>query len=223
MAKHMTKKGAELPSKTTYFKRSKLPAGLIHWSEAKKHIGEQVRLYGEVVDSYFNWEEYERWVSFPEIAPPPTFLEIGLPYPDKRRLRVVIWGRDRGKFKHPPNEMFDDTVVVFTGKPYLYKDMVHVQVSSPDDITVSEPIDGLYVDYFDSGFDEFSPDNVIVIEPTADELEEHRRRYSDWEDPELYGSGETTRNEWGEEVEVWSIPGTNSTMYFDEDNGWMVD
>lgn len=221
MPKHIAKRKLELPSKTTYFIESKLPVDTIHWSQAKMYIGEQVRVYGEVVETYFDWKEYERWVAIPDVAPPPTFLEIGLPYPNKERLRVVIWGRDRSGFKHPPDEQFQDAVVIVSGRPYLYKDTVHVQVSSPDDITKSEPIEGLYIDYFSPAFDEFSLDNVKVLTPSPEEIEEHRR-FSDWEDPELYGRG-TTRNEWGEEVEVVNIPGTYSSMYFDEDNGWIVD
>ena len=204
-----------------------LPEGLIHWSQAREHIGELVRVYGEVADTYFDWDEYERYVGYPEVEvePPPTFLEIGAKFPNKERLRVVIWGRDWNKFKRPPDKQFENTVIVITGIPYLYKDMVHIQVSGPEGITKTTPIENIYV----------SPNYAKLLGiygrtkpvfPRAlarAERERRRRMYERWEDADLYDGGDYTVNEWGEPVEVVSIPGTNSTMYFDEDNGWIVD
>jgi hypothetical protein len=65
-------------------------SGLIVWDEARNCIGWQLWVTGTVV-RHFN-------------ARPPTFLDLGLPYPDPGRFNVVIWPQDLWKFQPPPSQ-----------------------------------------------------------------------------------------------------------------------
>ena len=121
------------------------PSGAIHWSESKQHLGDRVSIYGEVKSTFFNWKEYERYIGFPEfdMKIPPTFLEIGETYPSKQLLRAVIWGENRKRFPKPPDELFRDSTVIITGVPYMHNDIVCVQLSAMEDVSIVDPIEGL--------------------------------------------------------------------------------
>ena len=51
-----------LPKEDALINEALLPEDVIHWSQAKNHIGENVSIYGEVASTFFNWKEYERFV-----------------------------------------------------------------------------------------------------------------------------------------------------------------
>lgn len=206
-----------------------LPDGVIHWSEAREHIGELVTIYGEVASTFFDWDEYERWVGYPEarVEPPATFMEIGARHPNKKLLKVVIPGEHWSKFERPPSEQFENTVVILKGTPYIHEGIVHIRITSPRDIVETSPIPELYVSPDYKWLSELGREVRPVF--YADRrlrlrLSRYRDEADDWEDPELYDNRVVVTDEWGEEVDAWTIdaPGVHVQMYFDEDNGWMV-
>ena len=140
----------EFAKPESFFNSSLLPDGSIHWSEAKDHIDEYVTIYGEIASTYFDWRQYDRecelWAAYPdiEIKIPPTFIEVGAKYPDRELLKVVIWGRDRSSFQQAPDSLYRDKAVLIKGKPYIYNDLVHVNVTNPAGMIIVEPIEGLY-------------------------------------------------------------------------------
>lgn len=179
---------------TVYFDKKLLPHGVIHWKEAKDHLGESVTIYGEVKSTYFDWKDYERFIAAYQMGanPKPTFIEIGESYPSKDLVKIVIWGQDRAKFQRPPDVLFKDKVVVFTGKPYMYANITTVQISGPESISIAEPIDALV--YLDETSD--NPDYLLLYDGYVEVEKDEDCPPPRWESP-LYG---------------W---------HFDEDNGWL--
>lgn len=222
-----------------YFDPVKLPKGVIHWSEAKEHIGENVSIYGEVVSGYFNWNEYEKNIGFPEYGfkIPPTFIGIGAEYPDPNMLQVVIWGGDRAKFNPHPETALKDKVVIISGKPYKYKDKTCVCVSSPNQIQIVEPIDDLYShhDFQEEHFgasnieDELTPEEkrlkpVYTIPYTPPEGDWGLTRFDYENYPPGYIGDSFYIDYRGQRCDVLSDPdGSGPIMYWDSDNDAWVD
>ena len=69
--------------------------GAIAWDPATAHVGQIVTVRGPVMDGTFAWESRGQ----------PTFLNLGLGYPDPARFSVVIWIPNRANFPAPPEEL----------------------------------------------------------------------------------------------------------------------
>jgi hypothetical protein len=63
----------------------------------------------------------------------PTFLNVGADYPNSRRFVVVIWGRDRSKFRSPESTYRGKTICV-RGLIRSYQGAAEVFASSPSQI-----------------------------------------------------------------------------------------
>lgn len=100
--------------------------GTLIWNEAKEHIGETVTVFGSVVDSEYASSSNGK----------PTFLDVGMPYPDSNRLTLVIWGEDRSAFPVPPEKAYAHKDIRVTGVPYIYDGVCHIKISSPSQIQV---------------------------------------------------------------------------------------
>lgn len=111
----------------TYFESRPvgLPDDIIFWSEARHHIDENVKLYGEVVGT--------RCKSFPD---KPTFLTIGAKYPNPERVQVAIWPKERMNYPSNPGTLFFENTVLVTGKLYLHKGDVWCKVDASTQIEV---------------------------------------------------------------------------------------
>jgi hypothetical protein len=60
----------------------------------------------------------------------PTFINLGYPHPDKRRLTLVIWGSDRVNFPRPPERMFRlSQLVCAQGFVTAYRGVPQMKVS----------------------------------------------------------------------------------------------
>ena len=139
-----------------YYDPKLLPKWVIHWIEAKSHIGEHVSVYGEICSTYFDWKTFEMTVGLTELQGtiPPTFLAVGQRFPHPDLVEVVIWGSNRGKFEQPPDELFDNKTVIVSGKLYLYHDAKNghlcdrptIYVSDPSQIKIVDSIPNLVVD-----------------------------------------------------------------------------
>ena len=223
-------------SRSTWcFDKRLLPSGVIHWSESKQHLGDRVSIYGEVKSTFFNWKEYERYIGFPEFDTkiPPTFLEIGETYPSKQLLRAVIWGENRKRFPKPPDELFRDSTAIITGVPYMHNDIVCVQLSAMEDVSIVDPIEGLYKDVNPN-----DPANSYYIAVNPESLSSenditHAREesidYDLFDDPPLHfglnrrGSNNYVYvNDYFEECPVMYHDGV-PFIYFDENEGGWIE
>jgi hypothetical protein len=65
----------------------------------------------------------------------PTFLNLGHPYPSQE-MTVVIWGRDRPAFPHPPEVYYLHRTIHVRGRIRHYRGKPEIVISSPDQIQV---------------------------------------------------------------------------------------
>ena len=104
------------------------PDQAIPWAEAMGHIGETATIEGPVIAAvYADTSNGE-----------PTFLNIGLDYPDPDRFTVVIWGVDRGSFPDAPESMYEGKTIRVTGVVSEYDGRAQIEVTSPDAIEIIE-------------------------------------------------------------------------------------
>jgi hypothetical protein len=113
-----------------------LPNNVVNWSKAGHHIGESITIYGEVKDVYYKQEMHFKDHQEFRFAESPTFITIGADYPSNRRIKVVIWGQNRKNFSPSPETLYSEKTICVTGKPYLYNDIVSMEVTNPSQIQV---------------------------------------------------------------------------------------
>ena len=98
-------------------------AGAVSWKNARQHVGRVVTVKGPVVGSYFATSSTGQ----------PTFLNVGVDYPNNRRFTIVIWGSDRSRFGTPERRYLRRTVCV-RGVVEMYNGAPEIELSSPSRI-----------------------------------------------------------------------------------------
>ena len=68
----------------------------------------------------------------------PTFLNVGVDYPNNNRLTVVIWGDDRGAFPKRPEVMYDGETICVRGRVQDYNGVSQIEVSKPSQIIIAD-------------------------------------------------------------------------------------
>jgi len=107
---------------------SQAPDGAIKWTEAGRHVGEKVTVYGPVAGSKYASTSNNQ----------PTYIDIGARYPDPDRVSMVVWGEDRSNFPGSPEDMYLGKTVSVTGEVYIYSGACNIKVESPSQIRVIE-------------------------------------------------------------------------------------
>lgn len=97
--------------------------GAISWNRALGLIGRVATVKGRVAGSFFASTSNGS----------PTFLNLGVDYPSSRRFMVVIWGRDRAKFRSPESTYLGRTICV-RGRIRPYQGIAEVFATSPSQI-----------------------------------------------------------------------------------------
>lgn len=103
-------------------------AGIVGWSAALDHAGEEVTVEGPVVGTYYARSSNGG----------PTFLNLGRDYPDPDRFTVVIWERDRDRFAEAPEVIYRGRTIRVTGVVAVYKGSPQIEVQRPEQIEVVE-------------------------------------------------------------------------------------
>jgi len=122
-----TPTSTSLPTQTstiTPTPTTSLPPEAISWEQANKYVGEQVIVCGPVVDGVYAQESRGK----------PTFLNVGLPYPEAGRLTILIWGDDRSLFSVPPEELYVNKTICVKGQIELYRGVAEIVVEQPEQI-----------------------------------------------------------------------------------------
>lgn len=100
--------------------------GAISWDQAIDYAGQEVTVIGPVVDA--TWANGSRGQ--------PTFLNLGLSYPDPGRFTILMWIDARYRFDAPPEELFAGKTVCVSGVVELYRDGAEMEVEYPSQIVV---------------------------------------------------------------------------------------
>lgn len=104
-----------------------IPAGAIDWKQAQSHVGESITVCGPVANANYAQAVNGR----------PTYLDLGVAYPDRGGISVIIWGQDRGKFSDAPEIAYQGKTVCVTGEPYMYDGRCYIKVTSPSQIQIA--------------------------------------------------------------------------------------
>ena len=214
-------KFAELDS---YYNANLLPRDVIHWSAACRCIGCHKSIYGEVVSTFFDWDDYERNITAYQLGacPPPTILEVGASSPNIQRVRVIIPGEIRDRYEKAPDGLFENHAIIFAGILTNAQDVATVKLRNPESIRIVEPIDNLYADMYHipvvhNGyhrvFDKYNSDGSLLVRPQNKE-----KGYSDMSTKELLRALDRKYAREFEKVRVGGM-----TFYYSEDNGYLTE
>lgn len=156
-----------------FFNSALLPPYAIHWSEAEAHLGESVFIYGFVTSVYIDKFNYKHLVDHNILETGPNnhsvSITVGLDLEllDTDLLKEVIWGKDWRKWPvegripwvpWDPEGVFqdyepdflgrllcDNTLVVISGIPFEYNDVVRIRITDSHRIMVYDPIKNKFV------------------------------------------------------------------------------
>lgn len=98
----------------------------VGWRRASGLEGEVGSVRGPVVSTRYVPSEKGR----------PTFLNIGVDYPNPSRFTVVIFGEDRGSFAEAPEDAYDGARVCVTGLVEDYQGVTEMVLDDEDDLVV---------------------------------------------------------------------------------------
>jgi hypothetical protein len=90
----------------------------------------------------------------------PTFLNVGLDYPNPSRVTIVIWGENRASFAQAPETTYAGRTICFEGEVTLYQGVRQVTVTSPTEVI----IDGSAVSTIDSST---TPTSEVTTPPVT--------------------------------------------------------
>ena len=100
--------------------------GAVVWQKARQRVGRVITVKGPVANTTFaSWSTGS-----------PTFLDIGVPYPDPRRVKVVIWIENRASFGRPERRYRGHTICV-RGLVELYDDVPEIVARSSNQIAIA--------------------------------------------------------------------------------------
>jgi hypothetical protein len=98
--------------------------GSITPAQASKYIGKRATVCGKVAGTRY----------LPRSNGQPTFLNLDEAYPNQI-FTIVIWGKDRDKFK-TPEDYYRDKNVCVTGKIQSYQGTPEIEATEPTQIQV---------------------------------------------------------------------------------------
>jgi hypothetical protein len=115
--------------------------------EAKKHVGEKVKVCGKVVDTRFG-----------ETASRQTIISMGGGSPNQP-LTIIISSDDRKNFSYKPEQFLKNKAICVNGKVVENNGKTELIVSRQDDIQIDEQeaeleIKANYFDFFNKYFDD---------------------------------------------------------------------
>jgi len=97
----------------------------IDWSEARAHLGEVATVCGPVISTF----------TATSSVGSPTFLNVGVDYPDPAGFTVIIFDDYRGAFPFDPAIEYQGDTLCVTGEIRPHEQFVQIEARSPDQIT----------------------------------------------------------------------------------------
>lgn len=101
------------------------PEERISSSDAADYIGRTVEVCGDVASADH----------IPSIGGEPTFINFGRPHPDQE-FTAVIWGRNRGNWSTPPEQLYQNRRVCVTGEVEMHEGTPQIEASHPDQFRI---------------------------------------------------------------------------------------
>jgi hypothetical protein len=101
--------------------------GSVSWTEASSVAGEVATVRGPVAGASYR----------PDVRGAPTYINLGVDYPNKERFTAIIWGRDRSKFPDSPEAMYSGVGVCVRGRVTEYRGVPQIEVREPDAIVAA--------------------------------------------------------------------------------------
>jgi hypothetical protein len=101
-------------------------AGAVSWRNAATVLGRQATIRGPVAGAVFAASSNGS----------PTFLNLGVDYPNRRRFTVVIWVENRARFGAPERRYRGHTICV-RGLVRSYQGLPQIHASSPSQIAIA--------------------------------------------------------------------------------------
>jgi hypothetical protein len=98
----------------------------VTWREAEDHIGQRRNVVGPVKSTFYARGSRGR----------PTFLNLGRAFPNPDRFTVVIWGRNRGRFPEPPEDLYRGEYICVRGLIRLFEGVPQTFANGPSDIKI---------------------------------------------------------------------------------------
>jgi len=95
-------------------------------AQAKDHVGETATVCGLVASTRYA----------PASNGQPTFLNLERAYPNQI-FTVVIWGRNRAKFRQPDRE-YDGKKICVTGRIESYRGTPQIEATTPTQIRLPQ-------------------------------------------------------------------------------------
>jgi hypothetical protein len=95
--------------------------------EALKYHGQSRTICGKIASTRYAAKSKDQ----------PTFLHLGKPYPE-HAFTIVIWGRDRGKFEKPPEELYWNMEVCVSGLIVEHNGKPQIVVKNPSQISIKD-------------------------------------------------------------------------------------
>ena len=102
-------------------------SGAVSWQTARNLVGRSATVKGRVVGTKFASSSNGS----------PTFLDIGANYPSAKRVTVVIWIENRGKFGVPEARYKGHTICVH-GYVGEYAGAPEIEATAPSQIFVTQ-------------------------------------------------------------------------------------
>ena len=101
-------------------------AGALSWQKARNAVGRVATIRGRVAGTRFASSS----------TGSPTFLNVGVNYPNPRRFTVVIWIENRSAFGRPEVRYRSRNICV-RGRVTSYQGVPEIEARSPSQIRVS--------------------------------------------------------------------------------------
>ena len=98
----------------------------IPWNQAKGQVGRQATVGGPVARATFASTTRGQ----------PTFVDLGVGFPDPNRFTILIWGNNRRNFPTPPEQLYVGKTVCVTGQVTEFQGIAQIEVTAPAAIRV---------------------------------------------------------------------------------------
>jgi len=97
-----------------------------HWSKAQRFLGRRATLKGRIAAVTYRPDESGR----------PTWINVGASYPNDNRLDLIIWGRNRARFRSLLSRLSTGREVCAQGVVERYRGTYQIELTRPAQVRI---------------------------------------------------------------------------------------